>query len=285
MLPGVLPALVLGLGALALVVHGFEKPTPQDLVMVDNLTAVADLHVKERCGTIDTSSTHGAGAGYGWCVDAIKNAKDPAGLVGISMGVFNFDSWSEGMSNKYSVRTELYDCFTLQAKTDSYKTNSTMNKVCVGTKEEEKVVGGQSRKFTSMAKLLDGRGPLSTLVKMDVEGGEWDVLNEMTSADHKKIIQFDLELHWCLDSGTKAGNLGRKIIAALSRLRTHYHVIYRVGATKKVGKGFALVTEMAGATPDQLQKGAFKGAGGCHGMAPGNYDMVSISYLNKDVYS
>ena len=127
-------------------------------------------------------------AGYGWCVDAIKNAKDPAGLVGISMGVFNFDSWygahgsacahahdsaremllvraaagalpapaalfvraylptssrarsgmctdrtlpnhtrrlhvhrSEGMSNKYSVRTELYDCFTLTANTDSYK--------------------------------------------------------------------------------------------------------------------------------------------------------------------
>ena len=50
------------------------------------------------------------------------------------------------------------------------QTNSTMNKVCVGTKEEEKVVSGQSRKFTSMAKLLDGRGPLSTLVKMDVEG-------------------------------------------------------------------------------------------------------------------
>ena len=43
-----LPALVLGLGALALVVHGFEKPTPQDLVMVDNLTAVTGLHVKVR---------------------------------------------------------------------------------------------------------------------------------------------------------------------------------------------------------------------------------------------
>ena len=28
---------------------------------------------------------------------------------------------SEGMSNKYSVRTELYDCFTLTANTDSYK--------------------------------------------------------------------------------------------------------------------------------------------------------------------
>ena len=28
---------------------------------------------------------------------------------------------SEGMSNKYSVRTELYDCFTLQAKTETYK--------------------------------------------------------------------------------------------------------------------------------------------------------------------
>ena len=31
-----------------MVVHGFEKPTPQDLVMVDNLTAVAGLHVKVR---------------------------------------------------------------------------------------------------------------------------------------------------------------------------------------------------------------------------------------------
>ena len=55
-----------------------------------------------------------------------------------------------------------------------------MNNVCIGTKEEERFVDRQSRKFTSMAKLLDGRGPLSTLLKMDVEG--------VRLANHKRCL-------------------------------------------------------------------------------------------------
>jgi hypothetical protein len=31
------------------------------------------------------------------------------------------------------------------------------------------------------------RKPLSTLLKMDVEGGEWEVLESMTDADHDKV--------------------------------------------------------------------------------------------------
>ena len=79
--------------------------------------------------------------------------------------------------------------------------------------------------------------------------------------------------------------MGRKVVSALSKLRTHYHVIYRVGATKKDGSGYALVTEMAGATPEERAPRPFRLAGGCGRGAslPGEYDMVSISYLNKDV--
>ena len=35
------------------------------------------------------------------------------------------------------------------------------------------------------------------VVKMDVEGAEWPVLNAMTAEDHSKILLFDLEIHWC----------------------------------------------------------------------------------------
>ena len=44
---------------------------------------------------------------------------------------------------------------------------------------------------------LNGRQPLSVVVKMDVEGAEWPVLNAMTAEDHSKILLFDLEIHWC----------------------------------------------------------------------------------------
>ena len=84
--------------------------------------------------------------------------------------------------------------------------------------------------------------------------------------------------------------MGRKIVTALSRLRTHYHVIYRVGAIKMEGGKYTLVTEMAGGMPElkpatpELQARPFKGAGGCQRPGyTGEYNMVSISYLNKDV--
>ena len=104
--------------------------------------------------------------------------------------------------------------------------------------------------------------------------------------------QLDLELHWCLDSGTKGGHLGRKIIAALAKLRTHYHVICRVAAIKNQIGTYTLVTETTGAPTElnpvspELQKKPFRGAGGCHTPSyVGAYNMVSISYLNKNVYT
>ena len=42
----------------------------------------------------------GPQAAYGWCVNAIKNARDPARLLGISLGVYKFDPWYKHTSQK-----------------------------------------------------------------------------------------------------------------------------------------------------------------------------------------
>ncbi|CAK0848108.1 unnamed protein product [Prorocentrum cordatum] len=52
---------------------------------------------------------------YAWCNRAVEPtaaARRPSGgVVGISFGIRDRDPWSELMSNRYGVRTELYDCF------------------------------------------------------------------------------------------------------------------------------------------------------------------------------
>ena len=60
------------------------------------------------------------------------------------------------------------------------------------------MVDEKGRKFELISDHLGPRDPLSTMVKIDIEGTEWEVIESMTDADLSKIVQLDFEIHFCV---------------------------------------------------------------------------------------
>lgn len=142
-----------------------------------------------------------------WCLAAF-NATD---VIGLSFGIEERDLWSETMSNVFHMPTELYDCFQdpsaspplslkapnaegscLHTAHHCYETAYKAFRVCLGP-----TIGMvDGREYTSLPVLLKDRPPLAVHVKMDVEGSEWSVLENLTSTDFARIRTIDAELHF-----------------------------------------------------------------------------------------
>lgn len=177
---------------------------------VDNATAFSIVkamtpNVAEgQCDHFDTSYSRGGGAYYAWCEKAINKVMAQKDIMpkGLSYGVFDTDTWAEGMSNKYHVPTELFDCYHTSKNTElinahSFKIPFSRHDVCVGSKAHTDADG---REFETMAMHLEGRKPLSTFVKLDVEGSEWEVMEDLVKnkKELSKIATLDFELHFCM---------------------------------------------------------------------------------------
>ena len=150
-----------------------------------------------------------------WCLAAF-NATD---VIGLSFGIEERDLWSETMSNVFHMPTELYDCFQdpsaspplslkapnaegscLHTAHHCYETAYKAFRVCLGP-----TIGMvDGREYTSLPVLLKDRPPLAVHVKMDVEGSEWSVLENLTSTDFARIRTIDAELHFGFSAASEA---------------------------------------------------------------------------------
>lgn len=153
--------------------------------------------------------------------------------MAISYGIRERDLWSEFLSNRFEVPTQLYDCFwkfdegpmgtkdfsveALQKEERTYKYKKPANgechdwrdgvcfqapyepkKVCVDSVAHGIVDGeGRHLHFETLHDGLQGRPALSTFMKIDVEGSEWDVLEQLLASeeDMSKIRSLDMEVH------------------------------------------------------------------------------------------
>ena len=109
--------------------------------------------------------------------------------VGLSYGIFTFDPWSRYVSNVLGVETHLFDCFNPQAERPftgenaNYKTKYTRHDECVAGKNYEVAVapdmrpGKSGKASTRVFKRFNVSSyqKQSVLVKIDVEGSEWQV--------------------------------------------------------------------------------------------------------------
>merc|ERR1719401_2043237 len=88
-----------------------------------------------------------------------------------------------------------------------YSTSYYPNHVCLGP-ERKKIRG---RKYDSLENALAGRGPLSTYLKMDVEGSEWTPLERLleNETDLAKIRTLDMEVHFGWTVGLMRGSRSR----------------------------------------------------------------------------
>lgn len=144
-----------------------------------------------------------------WCLSAMKQP----GVLGLSYGIEERDMWSEKMSNVFKMPTQLYDCFipprqsppiagTAPNATQScqshpghcYETQYQAHRICLGP--EQKTING--RRYETLAMHLRGRRRLSTHVKIDSEGTEWAVLEQLLASpeDQDKIRTLEMEVHF-----------------------------------------------------------------------------------------
>ena len=236
-------------------------------VQVERLTRPSPT-VPSLCGGMDTSATQGAGAAYSWCQRLVSAAKAaPDKYRAHSFGIFTFDRWSQTLSNKYGLTTELYDCYAtapLAGVWAKYDVPYVRHDVCLGA-EDAANGDGQGHRFNSLHAILRNHTPLSALVKLDIEGWEWQVIRSLGASDASKILLLDLEMHWC-EGPAHPSKLQHSwaphILEALRFLKGHFIV-----ADRMHGRGNMSYAAIGCTDATKI------------------YTMMSISYINRKVFS
>jgi len=190
----------------------------------------------EACEGLDKDASNGDGALHHWCLKVLQDGvdrKEELNLVGLSYGIATWDDWAKRLAESYVIQTELFDCFATTSNSgatpslEGWKVPTKRHDVCVSG--HEKLDG--SRRFEPLAAQLHGRGPRGTLLKMDVEGAEWEALGAVEDEELQKVDLFDLQIYLCggpLASGGEERARGlRERVQVLERLARIFYVVAR----------------------------------------------------------
>jgi hypothetical protein len=134
--------------------------------------------------------------------------------AGYSYGIAGYDKWGCDISTRLGVSVHQYDCFdTSRPACPSGRT--IFHEECVGTTRAR--IDG--RLFDTLAHQLERNGDRSRrlVVKMDVEGAEWDSLLSAPDDVLREIDQMAVEFHWGRDENGRWLDDDR-----------HLHVVHRL---------------------------------------------------------
>jgi len=174
--------------------------------------ATADVQ-EQDCGGFHLFGDHV------FCLNAMKETN----AIALSYGIDDRDRWSEKMSNLFHVPSQLYDCFVdpddsppiantapngvgAGACVDDvpcYEMPYASHRICLGASAAVIDSRFGAHQYETLESHLLDRGPLSTYVKMDVEGSEWDVLDHLLKHEQlqNKIRTLDMEVHFGYSPG------------------------------------------------------------------------------------
>ena len=130
-----------------------------------------------------------------------------------SYGIDTEDNWGCELSGQLKAPVHQYDCFT-EERPRCERGYFVFHDECVGDRTE--TIDG--RRFDTLTNQIARNGDtLSRLiVKIDVEGAEWDSLAATPDAVLDRIEQMPMELH---------GVDERRFLALVRRLKTRFHLV------------------------------------------------------------
>ena len=134
--------------------------------------------------------------------------------AGYSYGIANYDQWGCDIATRLRVPLHQYDCFdTRRPVCGTAKT--TFHAECVADVRKDE----DGRVFDSMANQFarNGDGAKRLVVKMDVEGAEWDSLLHTSDETLERIDQLAIELHFMNEP---------KHIEVVKRLKQFFHIVH-----------------------------------------------------------
>jgi len=147
--------------------------------------------------------------GYLMCSNLLNGVE-----AGYSYGIANYDKWGCDISTKLRVRLHQYDCFdTRQPPCPGGDTVFHAECVADAARTDE------GRVFDSMQNQFAKNGDAAKrlVVKMDVEGAEWDSLLHASDETLQRIDQLAIELHF-VDQ--------KDFLQVVRRLKQFFHVVH-----------------------------------------------------------
>jgi hypothetical protein len=145
--------------------------------------------------------------GYLMCGNLIKDV-----AAAYSYGIGPNDDWGCAISTRFKVPTHQYDCFD-PARPVCTTGRFVFHNECVGATREQI----ESRTFDTLAGQIARNGDAGRhlVMKIDVEGAEWDALMATPDAVLQRIDQLAMELHGVNDA---------RFVATIKRLKQHFYV-------------------------------------------------------------
>lgn len=146
--------------------------------------------------------------GYVMC----ENLIEPQDSV-YSYGVGTNDDWGCDMSRRYHVPVQEYDCFD-PARPACDGGTFVFHNECVGNKAAQK----DGHVFDTLENQIRKNGDAGrrVIIKMDIEGAEWDALLAAPDEVLAAIPQISFEMHGYDDP---------KILEALRKLHRHFYLV------------------------------------------------------------
>jgi hypothetical protein len=129
--------------------------------------------------------------GYLMCVNLLGGVQS-----GYSYGIGGYDKWGCDISTKLHVTVHQYDCFNTR-QPSCYGGETVFHAECVGgtsTTVEGRVFDTITNHFAK-----NGDSSKRIVLKIDVEGAEWDALLSVPDATLEQIDQLSVEFHWVED--------------------------------------------------------------------------------------
>ena len=147
--------------------------------------------------------------GYPLCANLLGAVK-----AGYSYGISGYDGWGCDVSRQLRVPVHQYDCFDLRAPVCSGG-DTVFHGECVGTTTS--VEDGRPFDTISNQFRKNGHASVALVMKIDVEGAEWDSFLLAPDSVFERIDQLDVEFHHVDDP---------KYVETMRRLKEFFYVAH-----------------------------------------------------------
>lgn len=151
-----------------------------------------------------------ADGGYLMCANLLDGVE-----AGYSYGISGYDGWGCEVSTRHAVRVHQYDCFDTRP-TSCATGDLAFHAECVAGST---YVDEDERRFDTITRQVARNGDTGRrlVMKMDVEGAEWDALSELSPEALGHIDQLAVEFHQVQEA---------RFIGVFRRLKEHFHVAH-----------------------------------------------------------
>jgi hypothetical protein len=146
--------------------------------------------------------------GYLMCENLVKGVQ-----AAYSYGIGGEDEWGCQVSREFDVKVHQYDCFT-PTRPICKGGRFAFHDECVGARRET----AGARRFDTLAAQIARNGDAGKrlLLKLDVEGAEWESLAATPDEILERIDQLPMELH---------GTHDPRFVELIRRLKTRFYLV------------------------------------------------------------